>query len=300
MTVSTTEFEWQLKFLRKHYEPITFDQFSRWFLKGYPLPQNPVLVTFDDGHANNFELALPILQQLQVPAVCFVVTGSIGQKSLTWFEDAYFRLMFSPATQWELRNGEVWPLNTAAERSAACGRFFCLCRGWTETEQSQELKFLRAQLKVAEVNGHFPGRFEFLSADQLRGLRQHGVEIGAHTVTHPILAALTSQGALSEISSSKQQLEDCAATSVRAFAYPFGAPSLDFTDRERSLVRDSGFELAFAGEGGFVERTHDRFSLPRMGIGNMSRAQFATTVTGTLDTMRQFVRERVTGHFSAL
>jgi peptidoglycan/xylan/chitin deacetylase (PgdA/CDA1 family) len=289
MTVSTTEFEWQLRYLRKRYAPISFQQFADWFFNGAMLPPNPVLITFDDGHRNNLDFALPALKKLGFPAVCFAVAGSLGEKSLTWFEDAYYRLMFTPYLSWKLTNGEVRPLTSPAERSAACGRFFTLCRSLSADEQHREIQSLQSQLGVESPNVQFPGRFEFLSADDLRSLQENGIEIGAHTMTHPILSTLAPYSAQIEIRASKAQLEKNLPMPVRAFAYPFGAPDLDFTERDRDYVRQSDFTLAFAGEGGSVKKTCDAFNLPRVGIGRMNRAQFATTITGTTATLKSLL-----------
>ncbi len=76
---------------------------------------------------------------------------------------------------------------------------------------------------------------------------------------------------------------------MQAFAYPFGAPGLDFKPRDEALVRESGYSLAFAGEGGFVTRASNQFALPRVGIGRMTRAQFAATVTGAVDSLKSLL-----------
>jgi peptidoglycan/xylan/chitin deacetylase (PgdA/CDA1 family) len=289
MTVSTTEFEWQLGYLQKHYNPITFHQFANWFSNGEELPPFPVLITFDDGHANNFQFALPILLKFNMTAACFIVSENLGEYSRTWFEDAYYRLMFSPATSWKLRSGETLPLSTEEQRAAACGRFFVLCRSLKASEQAGELKSLHEQLALDSTQ-KFPERFKFLSAEEIRSLQQSGVEVGAHTTTHPILSTLPDEAARSEIARSKAQLEEESGVAVRAFAYPFGAPGLDFAARERDFARQSGFLFAFAGEGGFVDRTRDPFNLPRIGIGKMTRPQFAATITGTTDALKAWFR----------
>lgn len=291
MTVSTTEFEWQLRYLRRYYNPITFQEFAKWFSNGYDLPAYPVLVTFDDGHSNNFDFALPILSKLSMTAVCFIVSGSLGKHSLTWFEDAYYRLMFSASPNWKLKDGEILPLSTDDQRAAACGRFFVLCRSLKESAQIEELQSLREQLPLSPER-EFPDRFKFLSGKQLRALWRNGVELGAHTVTHPILSTLSDDSARNEIASSKSQLEETSGVAVRAFAYPFGAPGLDFAGRERDYVQQSGFLFAFAGEGGLVDRTKDQFNLPRVGIGNMTRSQFAATITGATESLKALFRRR--------
>ncbi len=163
MTVSVEEFDWQMAYFKEHYSPITFQQFSEWYFRGAALPRCPVLITFDDGHANNLRFALPVLQKHQITAVCFVLTGEMGACRQTWFEDAYYRLMFSASRSWRLRDGERWQLETSEQRAAACGRFFSLCRTLSEAEQQEELESLRNQLPVAQPDGDFRDRFRFLS-----------------------------------------------------------------------------------------------------------------------------------------
>ncbi len=295
MTVSVEEFAWQLAYFKKHYHPITLQQFADWYFRGAAVPSCPVLITFDDGHANNLRHALPVLQQCEMSAVCFALTGDLGLCRQTWFEDAYSRLMFSPAKSWCLSNGECWRLDSHEQRAAACGRFFSLCRTLPEREQQEELELLQSQLPVTE-----PGnisepedakreRFEFLSEDNIRALVENGIEIGSHTVTHPILGSLAPENAHREIAESKAALERVLGKPVRAFAYPFGAPGLDFTPRDEALVRESGYALAFAGEGGFVTRSSNPFCLPRVGIGRMTRPQFAATITGAVESLKSIL-----------
>jgi len=286
MTVNVEEFAWQIHYFKKHYNPIGFQQFSDWYFRGHALPPRPVLITFDDGHANNLRFALPVLQQEQVTAVCFVLTGELGSSRQTWFEDAYYRLMFSKVQSWSLRNGESWPLETRQQRTAACGRFFSLCRTLSEAEQKQELQSLQSQLPVIQFDDDMGGRFEFLSNDDVRRLSENGIEIGSHTITHPILGCLKPENARYEIADSKSALERLLGKPVRAFAYPFGAPGLDFMPRDEVLVQESGYSIAFAGQGGFVTRSSNQFALPRIGIGRMTRAQFATTIAGAVDSLK--------------
>jgi peptidoglycan/xylan/chitin deacetylase (PgdA/CDA1 family) len=286
MTVSVEEFTWQIRYFKKHYNPISFEQFDDWYFRGHALPPRPVLITFDDGHANNLRFALPVLQKEKITATCFILTGAMGLSRQTWFEDAYYRLMFSNAQSWKLRNGECWPLETAQQRAAACGKFFSLCRTLSEPGQQQELQSLQSQLPLTQVNGEMGARFDFLSPDDVRRLAENGIEIGSHTITHPILGASEPENARREIADSKSELERLLGKPVRAFAYPFGAPGLDFMPRDEALVQASGYSLAFAGEGGFVSRSSNRYALPRVGIGRMTRAQFAATVAGAVDSLK--------------
>ena len=85
-------------------------------------------------------------------------------------------------------------------------------------------------------------------------------------------------------------MEELQGVPVRAFAYPFGTPGLDFGVREMQLVQQCGFDFGFTGKNGFVARDSDRFALPRMSIGRMCHAHFAATVAGALSSLKTVVR----------
>ena len=68
-----------------HYTPLTLDDFARILEKKQPSPERPVLLTFDDGYANNAEVAMPILQRHGFPATLFLSPGFIGRPGyLSW------------------------------------------------------------------------------------------------------------------------------------------------------------------------------------------------------------------------
>ena len=286
MAVTTAEFDWYLDYLHRHYNPISLSQFTDWLLRNKPLPPRPVLITFDDGHRNNLQYALPLLRKRNTPAVCFVIAGSLGAHKQTWVEEGYYRILFTRASAWQLTTGESISLATKQERSAACSRFFSLFRTIPEERQQQEMENLRSQLSIDSDGREFPDRFEFLGTSELKQLRQVNIEIGAHTVSHPIFATLSEQRVKEEVGSSRAILESATGSGIRAFAYPFGMPEIDFLPRDSELVKQAGFEIAFAANDGFVDRSADPFALPRFGIGRMTRAQFAATISGALTFLK--------------
>ena len=89
------------------------------------------------------------------------------------------------------------------------------------------------------------------------------MEIGAHTMTHPILRALTEQAAAAEIGGSRAALEAITGKPVRAFAYPNGRPGDDYTERDRNLVASLGFDFASSTRWGAATRESDVYQLPR-------------------------------------
>ena len=102
-----------------------------------------------------------------------------------------------------------------------------------------------------------------MTAEELVRLADGGlVEIGAHTVTHPVLSALPATAQLSEIQESKDLLEEILDRRVTSFAYPYGARS-DYTDETVAAIRQVGFAHACSNFPGLVRKGIDRYQLPR-------------------------------------
>jgi peptidoglycan/xylan/chitin deacetylase (PgdA/CDA1 family) len=102
-----------------------------------------------------------------------------------------------------------------------------------------------------------------MSQAQVRTLSEAGMEIGAHTVSHPILARLDDESARVEIASSKEQLEEIILKPVRLFAYPNGKPGKDFDSRHVRMVRELGFTAAVTTAWGAARVSDDCYQLPR-------------------------------------
>ena len=100
---------------------------------------------------------------------------------------------------------------------------------------------------------------------QIKRLHDAGMEIGGHTINHPILASLDEQQAHAESIDGKCQLEDIIAAPVSLFAYPNGKPGVDYGPRDVELVKKAGFAAAVSTIGGVASRSSDLFQLPRFG-----------------------------------
>ena len=103
---------------------------------------------------------------------------------------------------------------------------------------------------------------EMLNLSELKELAEYGIEIGAHTVTHPHLTKITIEKAFVEISNSKKKLEELLGIKINFFAYPYG----DYNDDVKSLVIKAGFEGACITKTGIVKNGADFFALKRVAI----------------------------------
>ncbi len=245
-----------------------------------------IAVTFDDGYADNYEQAWPILEQARVPATIFVVTGDAGRKREFWWDELE-QLLLTPGAlpeQLELTvaGGPVacdlgrWQVFTPSD----CARF----RTWNVTQPPPTARHsaylqLHGRLRgvsAAERNtaldalAHLRGRptalrpsHRGLEIAQVRELARHSlVTIGAHTVTHPVLARLSDADLDAEIAGSRAALEAWTAKPVTAFSYPFGGQR-DCNPAVFAAVRRAGFTQACANFEQRLSPSTDPLQLPR-------------------------------------
>jgi peptidoglycan/xylan/chitin deacetylase (PgdA/CDA1 family) len=113
-----------------------------------------------------------------------------------------------------------------------------------------------------------------MQPQQVRTLHARGIAIGAHTVSHPILAKLESAEARREIGEGKRELEALVQQPVCLFAYPNGVPQQDYAPEHVQMVREAGFSAAVSTAWGAASMRSDRFQLPRFTPWDRQRLRF--------------------------
>jgi peptidoglycan/xylan/chitin deacetylase (PgdA/CDA1 family) len=125
----------------------------------------------------------------------------------------------------------------------------------------------------ARASAELPREF-MMRAEHVRRLATAGMEVGAHTVNHPILTSVDEDTAMSEISSGKATIEKIIGRPVRFFAYPNGMPKRDFTLRHVEMVKSLGFAAAVTTSSGAASPCSDLFQLPRFGPWDREPVRF--------------------------
>jgi peptidoglycan/xylan/chitin deacetylase (PgdA/CDA1 family) len=264
------------------------------------VPRRTVVVTFDDGYADNLYSALPLLDQRGVPATFFLSSGYLGQEYEFWWDELE-RLILHPGVlprtlrvtinattyEWELGSaahyGEEaflqdrsWNAMLPQERTPRQKAYLSLCRllrAVPPEQRNQVLEELR-HARGAETAGRASHRP--MSLEEVKTLADSKLaEIGAHTVTHPVLAALPIDRQRDEIGRSKSQLEEILGRPIGSFSYPFGMQD-DYTSEAIAMVRDSGFACACSNFEGVVDQRTDPYQLPRFVVRDWDGDTFAS------------------------
>lgn len=234
-------------------------------LRRRALPQRSVCITFDDGYADNAEFALPILQSLGLPA-CFFIATRFMDGGQMWNDDLIEHVRNARGPHLDLSRfgwGKL-AINSLAARRAAID---CLI---------QRLKYqsLAERQAIASELAPTIGRPLMMTSTQIRTLKQAGMDIGAHTDSHPILRTQSDSDAYADIARGKDKLESLLDAPVSLFAYPNGKPGKDYDQRHVAMVRSLGFRAAVSTAAGAAGHAADLYQLPRFTPWERDSARF--------------------------
>jgi peptidoglycan/xylan/chitin deacetylase (PgdA/CDA1 family) len=238
-------------------------------LRSGRLPARAACITFDDGYADNFTVALPILRRHGAVATFFVATGFLDGGRM-WNDTVIEMIRRAPATIDLTRAGfGVLRLDSVASRQEAIGTLLGKLKYLPLQERQDQVELLRELVGVALPDDLM------MTSDQLRQLHAAGMEIGGHTVNHPILARLAPDAARREIADGKDTLEGLLRVPVRSFAYPNGKPGEDYLAEHARMAREIGFTSAVSTSWGAASPASNAFQLPRFTPWDRSHTRFA-------------------------
>jgi peptidoglycan/xylan/chitin deacetylase (PgdA/CDA1 family) len=265
---SATEFEARMRWVSSSFNVLPLQQAVRQLFDG-TIPARALAITFDDGYADNEELAAPILCGLGLSATFFITTGFLGGGCM-WNDRVIEAVRACTAGTLDLSalGLGTHPLDAPAQRSRAIGNVLKRIKHLEQAERD------RVTDAIAEAAGAAVQPALMMSHDQVRSLRAMGMEVGAHTVTHPILARLTPAIAFDEMQRGKNELEELLGEPVRLFAYPNGVPQQDYTAEHTRMARECGFDAALSTAWGAASARSDRFQLPRFTPWDRTQTRF--------------------------
>lgn len=253
------EFEADIERMAAWFNVMSLPEASKALENG-TLPPRAACITFDDGYLNNYELAAPALAARGLPATFFITSGAVEQ-GVMWND-----LIIDGVAA---RSGEP-TLTALGERKPA------IADNATPRELAQSIidaikylpldeRWVIAEQFYQDNAGHELPR-KMMQAEQVASLAKQGFDVGAHTVSHPILAKLEDDDARREIDESVRWVTEVTGQVPKSFAYPNGRPGVDFKAVHATQAREAGCAVAVTTQWAIgTSKIADSFHIPRVG-----------------------------------
>jgi peptidoglycan/xylan/chitin deacetylase (PgdA/CDA1 family) len=260
--VTAEQFMQHVKIIKRDFVPMTLRALLKAHEKG-KVPGNAVVVTFDDGYADFAEVAFPILEAEGIPATLFVTTGFVNGDIWLWPDQIRYAINHTSFDKLALagidqelfiKDYPIKSWNTIAD--------YCLT-----IKNQQKLVLIDTLFDKLEVTKPSapPSQFRPISWTQLAEMVKRGLDVGSHSISHPILTKLDEIQLCEELKLSRQTLQRETGQPVEVFCYPNGGQS-DFDEQVKEKIKQCGYRYAVAA---FPSRTplSDPWCIKRYPVG---------------------------------
>lgn len=261
--VSADAFRAHVEYLTGHYAVISLDEAVKALRGERSLPDNAVVLTFDDGYADNL-IAAQILHEHGATATFYLTADCLAGGKPFWPSEVRQIVPRLAVPRLVLGLGDRrfdWPLGDAVEREAAIQGVTRLFKSVTIPQREE----LRVQLRaVAGLEQPLPS--PMLTWNEVREMQLLGMSMGAHTLTHPNLPSAGLADATAEIVGAKRRLEQELGTEVTQFSYPNGGAETYYNEDLQHAVCAAGYLGAATSRNGFAGQGSDPYALERIQV----------------------------------
>ena len=247
---SATEdrFNDQISYLKRHVSLVTLQE-AVAFVDGTineTTRRCRVLITFDDGYLDNYQVAFPILRSHGVQGVFFLATSMVGSCSVPWWDHIAFLMRTARQRRFSLH----YPADLAIDlvENGMTKSLRDLLSLYMRPGNADPERFI-LELREEAQGDDLPGTRRFLSWDEAREMIGGGMAIGSHTHSHTVLSQLGPDRQRQELARSRTLLREQLGIEADALAYPIGATS-SFSDQTQQLAQEVGYRAAFSFHGG--------------------------------------------------
>jgi peptidoglycan/xylan/chitin deacetylase (PgdA/CDA1 family) len=297
--IPAKQFRRHLRFLKSRYRLISPEQFHAWRNGQESLPSRAVLLTCDDGLRNVLTDMVPILQEEEARCLFFVTGLSLEEtEEGLWYDELHRMLKAAPGDASVAVRGKAVRKDSCSTKDLS-GIWWSLveqCSALNAGDRKRTLRSLRKEWQLPddwEASGdeHSSRRYPLLNRRELQQLVGQGMAVGAHTLSHPVLAKMPAELAEEEIRECKVRLESHLQQEIWALAYPFGNKGSAGT-REMGMAERAGYACAFLNSGGGLSRRGSPcFGLSRAHVtAQMNLAEIEAHLSGFHEALQKRFR----------
>lgn len=265
--ITADEFDKKMELIKKYFTPLPLNEAIDRLKEG-SLPKRAICITFDDGYRDNAEVAYPILKKWNIPATFFIATGFLNDGRM-WNDTVIETIRVCSKNELDLSKLGLglFKLGTRQQREQSAQKIIQNIKHCPQDERAKMVEAIASHASLLPNN-------LMMEAKQVAMLSENGMEIGGHTVTHPILATLSADKVEQEIAQGKTTLENLIQRPVTSFAYPNGKPGQDYLLEHADIVKQLGFKAAVSTKWGVSDSKTDRFQLNRFTPWDKSESKF--------------------------
>jgi peptidoglycan/xylan/chitin deacetylase (PgdA/CDA1 family) len=269
LCVSPKIFDAQIKFLKENYNVVSINDLSK-------ITKRSVAISFDDGYRDNLINALPVLEKYNVPAIFFITTNFLKNKTTPYWDWLSFysnHIEGEVTFHSEALNKRITVIPNDIFSYRSISHELKIAPPFKRELFHQELS------SQSKLSFHVQEDSRFLSIEDLREFSQHPlITIGAHTQNHPQLSSIPKEEQKLEIAESIEALEKIIGKPIQYFAYPFGLKS-DYNSHSIDILNQLKVKNSFSNfRGQFRNGSTPPHEIPRYLIRNWNTSQFAKEV----------------------
>ncbi len=262
--ISKDAFQWQLSVIKDKFHAMTLSEYIEQEQRGKKREKPAVIITVDDGYRDFYKIAYPLLAQYKMPATLFVTTKFVDGEMWFWWDKIRYILNHGAKKIREFNyNNTLYRIDSASSSGieTAWHKLCDSCLPFPEHEKPNFIQRLGHSMEVIVPDAP-PKEFAPMTWDEVIKVSKDSVEIGSHTLSHPVLTNIDIAEAKEEIEQSKKSIEEQTGFEAKVFCYPHGRLS-DYNQQISDLAAKAGYQGAVVAHDGIFCR-HERFALKRM------------------------------------
>lgn len=228
------------------------------------LPKKAFAITFDDGFENNYSIAVPVLEELHVPAAFYVTTGFVENNSTSWIDQVESAVASVESFRLDLNQPQLGAvISGVQEKILVLDAIRDLIKNDASLDPYRFAEQICEKIGIGELETD-PELDQMMEWHQVATLHKHPLfTIGGHSHSHRILEFLTQADLEDEINRSMDMLAARLGTSVAHYSYPEGLPHC-YSNRVIDCLKKRNVQCCPTAEEGVNDCGDDLFRLKRI------------------------------------
>ena len=271
LAVSEENFREHLRWLNGNYDILRAEE--DWESEG----RDAVVITFDDGYEDFYIKALPIIEEMKIPATVFITNGKDVSNRMMWWDELEYLIYdrYTPPYL-HLKDGIFdyeWSLDCNENKDECYKQIHFLMKNLISSERREE--WLIQMWRWKREKRTLIDRYKMLSDEEIIELSKNPyITLGAHTLNHSALKNRSIDEQQIEIKDSIRKLENTIRRKTTVFSYPFGVYGKDYDEIANGYCEENGIEKTFATNFGAWNPKDGLLNIKRNGINNKNLEEF--------------------------